>query len=142
MNVNKKERSKSQAEALSHQERAIFTEIEIAMRKKKMYRNRTLSLEGLAKELGVLRNTLSRVVNKCSGKNFCQYVNSYRIAEAVKLIVNRSKTGAKLQSIWRQVGFASRTPFYAAMKRNCNLSVAEISSDKRPKIKKKLHHTA
>ena len=126
MNVNKKGQSKCPSKALSRQERVIFCEVEKAMRKKKVYRNRTLSLDSLAKVLGVHRNTLSRVVNLCSGKNFNRYINSYRVSEAVKLIAENSQIELKVQTIGKMVGFASRTPFYSALKEFYGLTATEI----------------
>jgi len=115
----------------SEKDRTVFRKVERMMQQNKVYRNSSLTLDSLANDIGVFRNMLSRAINSCSGKNFCQYVNTYRVAEAVKLIATKAKTGMKLPTIWKEVGFASRTPFYIAMKEICGLTPTEICSSKK-----------
>lgn len=64
----------------------LFERVEEYMQKEKPYLDDMFSLSGLAMEMMTNKSMLSKTINEKAGKNFCQYVNSYRIKHAVALI--------------------------------------------------------
>jgi AraC-like DNA-binding protein len=77
-----------------------------------------LTLEQLAAELSVHRNTLSRAINRVTGKRFNRFINEYRIKEAIRRIENapRDNKNLYIDSLYEELGFNSRTSFFRTFK--------------------------
>jgi len=82
----------------------------------RLYCNPELTLDLLANQLQVTRNTLSRAINHTTGKNFKKYINEYRIKEAIRLLQIPENQNITLEAIIEMAGFNSRTPFYETFK--------------------------
>jgi AraC-like DNA-binding protein len=59
---------------------------------------------------------VSNVINKFANKNFNLFLNEFRIDEAKRLINNDSSDKFNLTWIAEEVGFNSRSSFFAAFK--------------------------
>ena len=64
----------------------LFERVENYMQREKPYLDDMFSMAGLAMEMMTNKSMLSKTINEKAGKNFCQYVNSYRIKHAVSLM--------------------------------------------------------
>ena len=62
------------------------------------------------------RAAVSSVINDCSGKNFCQFVNTYRIAHCVKLLC--ANPDVHVREIAAMSGFSNEVTFNTAFKQN------------------------
>lgn len=89
----------------------LFSELESVMKEQKLYRDDTLTREKLSEIIGTNRTYLSRVVSEKAGVSFNQYVNSYRIKEALN-ILSDPKNDTPLKALSAQIGFSSITTFY------------------------------
>ncbi len=78
----------------------------------RVFTNPQLGREALAEMLGTNRTYLSTIVKEKSGLNVQQFINSYRIGEAVKILSDKSMVALPLKRIYSEVGFASPTTFY------------------------------
>jgi AraC-like DNA-binding protein len=83
-----------------------------------LYKNPDLKLNDLAKKINVSSHQLSQLLNDNLSKSFAGYINEYRINEACELIINRKSI--KLEAIGYEVGFNSKSTFYAAFKKQTN----------------------
>ena len=83
------------------------------MNEEKIYRNPNLKLELLAKKIALPVNKLSRVINTNYLMNFSQFVNKYRIEEAIELLNNPS---VRIEEIYLKVGYYTRSTFNRAFK--------------------------
>lgn len=72
------------------------------------------SLQDLANALFTNRAYLSKTINKFSGKNFCQYVNYYRVMYAMEIF--RNNMSLRVVELAGLCGFRSNTSFYYAFK--------------------------
>ena len=72
------------------------------------------SLQDLANALFTNRAYLSKTINKFSGRNFCSYVNYYRVMYAVDLF--RANMSLKVVELAELSGFHSNTSFYQAFR--------------------------
>ena len=72
------------------------------------------SIQDLANALFTNRLYLSKTINKFSGRNFCSYVNYYRIMYAVELF--RANMSLKVVELAELSGFHSNTSFYQAFR--------------------------
>lgn len=64
----------------------MFDRLEKYMLEKEPFLNENLSLAELAAEMYTNKTYLSRTINLKSGKNYCQYINQYRVNYAVQVI--------------------------------------------------------
>jgi len=88
----------------------LFARLEKIM-EAKIYTDNLLTKEKVAEQLGTNSTYLSQVINDRTGQSFTQYVNHYRITEAVRLLSNPANT-LPLKAISAELGFNSMTTFY------------------------------
>ena len=98
------------------------------MVEKQIYRDSSLSLDTLAQMLKVTRETVSRAINRTTGKNFTHFLNEYRIKEAVRILSNASNRIINFDDLYEQLGFNSRTTFHRAFKKITGLPPAEFKN--------------
>lgn len=114
--------AKYQRSALSKDRmRRIAEKIEANMTQSKTYLDSNLSLPDLAEKVGVPPNYVSQTINSHLGQSFFDYVNSKRVVEAKKLLVN---SDAAIVDIACEVGFNSRSSFYKYFKHKTGLTPA------------------
>ncbi|AYN04021.1 AraC family transcriptional regulator [Flavobacterium sp. 140616W15] len=100
----------------SAEEIILLQKLENAMIEKELYKNPNLTLQDLAKEINSTSHQLSQFLNTNLGKNFTSYVNEFRINEACKIIASNDKL--TLESIGYDVGFNSKSTFFASFKKH------------------------
>jgi AraC-like DNA-binding protein len=81
-----------------------------------------LTIARLAAELGWPSRRLSNVLNRAAGRTFNDYVNAWRVAEAQRMMADPAYEGAKLIAIQLDAGFASKSVFNAAFRREKGLA--------------------
>lgn len=91
----------------------LFRQLEKIMRDEAIYRDNLLTKEKVADMLGTNRTYLSQIINKQTSFTFTQYINEYRINEAVKLMSD-PENRISMKTICPEVGFSSMTTFYKA----------------------------
>ncbi len=108
----------------------LFDKLNQHVLKNEVYKNSAIKLSDLASDLSISPHQLSQIINQNSGQNFSEYVNSYRIEEAIKLI---SKID-RVNLLSYEVGFNNRTTFNKVFKRKTGLTPTEY--------KKNLHRSS
>lgn len=98
----------------SSQSERIARKLVRAMEEDCLYRDPNLTLSMLAQHVGVSLNYVSQTLNQNLGQSFFEFVNSWRIREAMPLV---EKGEATVLAIAYEVGFNSRSSFYSAFKR-------------------------
>ncbi len=93
----------------------IIGKLKKLMAEKELFKNPNLKINDLAKEINVPGHQLSRVLNNNIEKNFTVFVNEYRINEACKLL--SANTNFTIDAIGDEVGFNSKSTFFAAFKK-------------------------
>jgi AraC-like DNA-binding protein len=94
----------------------LSQKLENLMVEKELYKNSNLTLQDLAQEINITSHQLSQFLNNNLGKNFTSFINEFRINEACKIIKSSEKY--TLESIGYDVGFNSKSTFFAAFKRH------------------------
>lgn len=84
----------------------------------KPYLDPVLTIEDLAGQLDVPVKVLSQVINESLGQNFFDFVNSYRVEEAKKLLANARDPKITVFEVMYQAGFNSKSSFNTAFKKN------------------------
>ena len=84
----------------------------------KPYLNSKLRMETVASSLHQSPHAISNAVNSCSEMHFFDFVNSYRIAHAKKLLSNDEIiTQYSQEAIASLCGFSNKSSFYNAFKK-------------------------
>ncbi len=97
--------------------------LKIMMDEERLYCDEDISLLRLSQALNITTHQLSEFLNEYYKKNFNSYINSYRLRDAKKMLID-DKTRSTL-SIAFAVGFNSYSAFYTVFKKEVNLSPAE-----------------
>lgn len=82
------------------------------MEHERLYTDAQLNRERMAEILGTNRTYLSAIIKEKSGMSYLQFVNSYRINEAIRILSDPDKTDYPLKQIWSDLGFNSPATFY------------------------------
>lgn len=100
------------ASSLTNEKKNIlFQRLEKLMQEEEVYKENLLTKERVADLLGTNRTYLSQVINEQTQQNFIQYVNNYRINEAIRLLSD-PETDIPLKAVASEVGFNSMSTFY------------------------------
>jgi AraC-like DNA-binding protein len=94
----------------------ISEKLESIMNEKSLYKNPNLNLQDLSREINISSHQLSQFLNNNLGKNFTSFVNEFRINEACRIITSNDKL--TLESVGYDVGFNSKSTFFAAFKKH------------------------
>ncbi|MEO9460624.1 MAG: AraC family transcriptional regulator [Lentilitoribacter sp.] len=92
----------------------IARKLRAAMENENLHRDPNLSLWTLSRHIGASPNYVSQTLNEVIGESFFDFVNSYRIAEAMTRLTS---TNDNVLNITYDVGFNARSSFYNAFKR-------------------------
>jgi YesN/AraC family two-component response regulator len=95
----------------------ILNDLDMLMKKEKVFSQPQLSLSGLAEMLETNTTYLSKVINEHFNTNFSTYLNNFRIREAQKMFANKQHKSMTLEGIAQSVGFHSRSSFNAAFRK-------------------------
>lgn len=93
----------------------IVARLQKVMTEKELFRNPNLKVGDLAREIGVPGHQLSRILNDSLQKNFTLFVNEYRVNAACKML--SYQTNFTIEAIGDEVGFNSKSTFFAAFKK-------------------------
>ncbi|MCP4147722.1 MAG: helix-turn-helix domain-containing protein [bacterium] len=86
--------------------------------KEKPYLNPDITLHKLAKMVDIPYHSLSQVINHKLNKIFFDFINHYRIEEAVKQLEDARASQKSIQQIAGEVGFNSQSAFNRAFKKH------------------------
>ncbi|MFP2995726.1 AraC family transcriptional regulator [Spongiivirga sp. MCCC 1A20706] len=92
------------------------------MEDEKPYLNHDLRLNDVATLLNVSRNHASQIINENYNLSFFDFVNKYRIDEAIRLLLNNENVHLNITQIAYSSGFNSRASFYKAFKKFTDVS--------------------
>jgi AraC-like DNA-binding protein len=99
------------------------------MKAHRFYLDAELSLNSLAKELGISIHELSKIINTGLRKNFNDFVNEFRIQEVVRKMKDPAYDRITLLGIAYDCGFNSKTTFNRAFKEITGKSPAEYKAE-------------
>jgi AraC-like DNA-binding protein len=82
-----------------------------------LFKNAGLKLEHISRKVHIPVNTISGIINQSTKQNFSHYLNSYRIEAAKKIMTEESNKKVRMEDIFSEVGFYSRSTFNRAFKK-------------------------
>ena len=91
---------------------SVFDSLQRLMERDEVYRDSNLTRERLAEMLGTNRTYLSQIIADHTGKGYYQFVNGYRIKEAIRVLSGAAGSDYPLKALAADLGFKSMTTFY------------------------------
>ncbi len=98
-----------------HETQQIVARLQTIMSEKEPFRNPNLKVYDLAREINIPGHQLSRILNDNLQKNFTLFVNEYRVDAACRML--SYQTNFTIEGIGMEVGFNSKSTFFAAFKK-------------------------
>ena len=102
------------------------------MEAEKPYLNPSLTIRNLSEEIKMNSRDLSILINQNLNQHFFDFVNEYRIKEAMKILKNPAKKEFTVLEILYEVGFNSKSSFNTAFKKYTGFTPTQFK-------KKELH---
>lgn len=90
----------------------LYAELCRLMETEHLYTEAQLTREKVAERLGTNRTYLTKVIKEKTNMNYLQYINSYRINEAIRILSDKNQIDYPLKCIWSDLGFSSPSTFY------------------------------
>jgi AraC-like DNA-binding protein len=101
----------------------LFTEIQLLMEKEKFYLKPGITISNVSTALGTNDKYISLSVNKFARMNFNHYINTLRIQEAKKKLLD-TNAGSSIQDIAFACGFGNASSFIRVFKQITGLTPA------------------
>lgn len=104
---------------------ALMQQLRRVMEENQLYLKSQLTLQELAQEMGISAHNLSEVINTQAGKNFYDFVNSYRVEEVMRRLRDPRYTHLTILAVAADSGFNSKATFNAFFKRQTGLTPSQ-----------------
>ncbi len=96
------------------------------------YLNADISLQELAKELGIAKYKLSKIIKDEGYDNFYVFINHFRIQKS-KILLSEMSDNHVIESVVTESGFKSRSTFYRVFKESTGLTPKEYMQQRTKK---------
>jgi AraC-like DNA-binding protein len=96
------------------------------METERPYTDGDLTIQKLAQQLAIPLPHLSQTINERLGKSFPDFINSYRVAEAKKKLLDPALKHLSVLGIAEEVGFNSKSSFNAVFKKHTDMTPSEF----------------
>lgn len=96
------------------------------MASEKPYTDGELTIQKLAQRLSIPPHHLSQTINERLGQTFSDFINSYRVEEAKKKLMDPALSHLSVLGIAEEVGFNSKSSFNSVFKKHTNMTPSEF----------------
>ncbi|WP_420321162.1 helix-turn-helix domain-containing protein [Flagellimonas sp.] len=110
---------------------AIAEALALQMENEKLYTNPDLNIGDLAALMDLSSKEISQTINQTFNQHFFDFVNSYRI-EAAKKLLSKPELNLTVQEIMYKVGFSSKSSFNTIFKKRTGLTPSEFRNQQNP----------
>lgn len=102
-----------------------IAKVQEGMEVKKLFLEQNLNIEEFSNRIDLPVRDVSGVINKHFGTNFFEFMNSYRVEEAKRLLSDPANKDLTILDILLQAGFNSKSAFHRFFKRLVGMSPSE-----------------
>lgn len=113
----------------SPREAALMESIRQVMEEEKVYTQPDLDLTRLSEIVNAGRTSVSNAINHCTGMSITQYINEYRVNEAIRIMSTPANATWTIDIIADRAGFNDRKSFHRIFKKNTGLAPSEFRSN-------------
>ena len=100
------------------------------MESEEPYLDATLTLQKLADKLELPNRDVSILINHNLNQHFFDFINQFRIKKAQNILLSPKHSQLTIQQIMYDVGFNSKSSFYAAFKKEAGVTPIEFRRNK------------
>ncbi len=104
----------------------LYLKTKRLIQEEKLFQNPNLTIDEVVGLLGSNQKYLSQAINQYHQSNFNAFVNSFRVAEAERLIIENKNGTYSLEQIMYKSGFQARSTFIAAFKKISGMTPGEF----------------
>lgn len=123
----KKTKTNGNKAALSRQKlERVKRLIEEHFTNEKVYLDSNINLNEFSKSIEQPAYVVSHTINQVYGKKFPEFVNSYRIKEVKRILLNQVLSDYTIEGVAYEVGFNTPSAFYNAFKKETGCSPKEF----------------
>lgn len=109
----------------SREDMASFAVIEQVINAQQLHRQPHLTLLNVALQSPYSEREVSRLINLAGRKNFCDYINSLRVADAARRLAADEANERSILDHAFESGFTSKSTFNAAFKKQMGMTPSE-----------------
>ena len=123
-------KDKSSGNGLPSQKKAdaIWRAILLAMETNRIYTDPNVTRDSFAERIGTNHTWLTAIIKDHTGKSYTQFINSWRINEAVK-ILSEENCGYTNKELSELLGFMTPQSFYNTFRQQMGMSPARFRQD-------------
>lgn len=114
--------TKSEKDSLPTSTDKYYDQLLALIETQKLYRDPDLNMDTLSKTMGLSNSYLSKIINHSEGKNFYEFINSYRVQEAKTYLSDSKYAHYSIDGIGLEAGFKSKSTFYSVFKKMCGVT--------------------
>jgi AraC-like DNA-binding protein len=118
----------SKSQLMKDEKEIMLEKLKEFMVREKYYLTPSITVQDLAEKLNEQPRYISQVINEILGQNFIDFLNSYRIKEAKKMLVDPKYSGYSIIGILYEAGFNSKTAFNRAFKEQTGYTPKEFKT--------------
>jgi AraC-like DNA-binding protein len=96
------------------------------MKREQPFTDGDLTIQKLAEKLSIPPNHLSQTINERLGQTFSDFINSYRVEEAKRKLLDPTLKHLSVLGIAEEVGFNSKSSFNAVFKKHTRMTPSEF----------------
>lgn len=100
----------------------LCSQIETYFIEKQPYLDSDLDIKSVSENLQIPIHHVSETINRKLNKNFFDFVNSFRVEHARRLLANPKYNNYTIEAIGAECGFGTRVTFFSVFKKNTNQS--------------------
>jgi AraC-like DNA-binding protein len=108
------------------QKKLLLSKLDELMHSEKMFINDKLTLENVAIKLQTNTKYISQIINETYNKNFYNYINTFRVEEAKRLLALEENQKYSILGIAQSSGFVSKSAFNVAFKKQTGQTPSEF----------------
>jgi AraC-like DNA-binding protein len=129
--AGEKEETRGKGEVVGKEEKGtdwngVLVELRGHMEMRRPWLEPDLTLEQLAAALHLRPKVVSQAINEGLGQNFFEFINTYRIGEAKRLLTNPADKKITVLEVLYEVGFNSKSSFNTVFKKQTGLTPSEF----------------
>ena len=104
------------------------------IQKEELYKDPNLSMSVLAEKMDLSNGYLSQIINQKEGKNFFEFVNTYRVEAVKQILADPAYAHFSILGVGQEAGFKSKSTFNAVFKKMTGLTPTAYKRDLAKKL--------
>lgn len=109
---------------------SAIQKVQLGMEVQKLFLKQNLNIDEFSKRINLPVKEVSAVINKHYGTNFFEFMNSYRVEEAKRLLGDSQHADMTVMDVLLHAGFNSKSAFHRFFNRLVGMSPTEFRKQK------------